>query len=88
MTFPSPSSDIERWRGETDARLRDAERRLEALNGNIARGADALQALTLSMTEFKSELKGSVKAWGIVLSILGSTACAILVGCVVYFITH
>lgn len=81
-------SDIERWRGETDARIRDAERRLDALNGNIARGADALQALTLGMTEFKSELKGSVRAWGIVLSVISSAAVSILAGCAVYFLTH
>lgn len=81
-------SDIERWRGETDARLRDAERRLDALNGNISRGADALQQLTLGMTEFKSELKGSVRAWGIVLSLLSSVAVSILAGATVFFITH
>lgn len=79
-------TDIERWRGEADARLRDAERRLDALNGNIARGADALQQLTLGVSEFKSELKGQVKTWGIVMSLLGTAAVGILIGVVVHSI--
>lgn len=69
----SDLAGIERWRGETDARLRDAERRLEALNGNIARGADALQRLQLTV-------RGYTAVAAVVSPALTSVA--------VYFITH
>lgn len=77
-------SDIERWRGETDARIRDAERRLDALNGNIARGADALQALTLTVAGFQS----SVRTWGFIATLVLGIITPIATGVSVYFITH
>lgn len=77
-------SDMERWRGETDARLRDAERRLDSLNGNIARGADALQQLTLGVGEFKSEVKTTVRTWGIVIAALWTVGGGVIVA----YLTH
>jgi hypothetical protein len=86
--MPTPELENERWRGATDARLHDTERRLDALNGNIARVADNLGGLTLSVTEFKTEVKSSVKTWGLVLSFLISAAASVGIGCTVYFITN
>lgn len=76
--------DFARWRGETEQRLRDAERRLDALNGNIARGADALHQLTLRVAEFKT----SVRSWGAAVGLIATAVSPIATGAAVYFLTQ
>lgn len=78
------SIEMERWRGETEARIRDAERRLDAINGNIARGAEALQALTLGVAEHRS----TIRTWGLVGTMVLGIMTPVATGCLVYFITH
>lgn len=70
---------FERWRGETEQRLRDAERRLDALNGNIARGAEALQQLTLKVAEFKTSVRTWGAAVGFAAAVIGPAVSAIVV---------
>lgn len=72
--------NIEHWRGMVDQRIADHERRLLALNGNISKGADAINSLSLEV----GKLATKVALYAAVGGFLASASSAIAV----FFITH
>ena len=52
----------ERWRGATEARIRDAERRLDTLNGNLEKNAAAIGQLAVEGAKTRTRLAGLIVA--------------------------
>lgn len=76
--------ELERWRGGVDSTLADHERRLQSINGSIARSASATQNLTLEVAKFTSRI-------GVMVTVAGGTIgflSAIGSGVTVYFLTR
>jgi hypothetical protein len=78
-------SDYEtaRWRGTVDATLDDHERRLEAINGNIAAGVEAVHELAVEVatTRQRVAIYAGLAAGG------ASIAGSVLVGVTIYALT-
>lgn len=77
---PEMERGLAHWQGRTDARVEDAERRLNAVNGNIERMGQALSQLDRTVA-------------GLVAKVAVASAFAALVGSgamtlIVYFISH
>ena len=73
MSTPNPS--LERWQGRTDARVDDAERRLEAVNGDLARIWQSLGKLNATV----AGLVVKVAVGAVIGGLLGSAVSMILV---------
>lgn len=66
-----------------DQRILEHERRLLALNGNIAKGADAINALTLEV----GRLGTKVAIYASVAGFFAAAASAVITSVIVYFMT-
>ena len=77
-------AELLRWQGSTDAKLEEHERRLLAINGNIAKGADALTSLALEV----GKLSTRVAVYAAIGGLVASTVCSIATGVTVYFLTQ
>ena len=75
--------DQARWRGSVDATLHEHDRRLDAINGNIAAGAEALHELTVEVatTRQRVAIYAAFAAGG------ASIAGSVIVGISIYAIT-
>lgn len=62
------------WRGQADARMTDAERRLDALNGNIEKTADRLGKLETAV----ATLRTKVAIWSAIGAAVGAGAISAL----------
>lgn len=67
--------NFDHWRGQVDERIAQHERRLLALNGNIAEGAKAINALALEV----GKLATKVALYAAVGGFLASASSAVAV---------
>lgn len=84
MSEPLVPPELLRWQGETDARIDEHGRRLNAINGHIRDGATALNAVALEL----GKLGTKMAIWSAVGGIIASTVTAIASGLAVYFLTR
>lgn len=73
-----------RWEGRTEERLEEHDRRLDTINGSIARGAGAL-------VELRLEVKGlatRVGVWAAVGAAVSSAVVSVAVGIAVAVLTN
>ena len=75
-----PEIELSRWQGSTDARVDDAERRLDAVNGNIERVWQAIGKLDRTVAGIAARV---AIASGIA-ALIGSAGAMVAV----YFITR
>ena len=71
----TPDPDLARWQGRTDARVDDAERRLDALNGTLERVWQAMAKLDRTV----AGLVVKVAVGAVIGGLLGSVVSMILV---------
>lgn len=78
MTDDTPRG-FDHWRGTVDQRITDHERRLLSINGNIAKGTEAITLLTLEV----GKLATKVALYAAIGGFIASTAT----GAAVFFLT-
>ena len=68
-----------RWEGEMQARMADAERRLDAINGSIQAHAAASNNLAVTVGGLTSEVKTRAAVWSTLGSLFGGGVVSVLV---------
>lgn len=74
---------LDHWRGTVDEKLSDHERRLSAINGNVAEGAKAITTLALELGKLATKVGVYAGIGGLVAAAVSSGVTALIV----YFLT-
>lgn len=68
------------WRGTVERTLEEHERRLQAINGNIAAGVNAINQMSVTIAGLATRVA--------LISSFGGLVGSAVVGVAVYFLTH
>lgn len=78
------TDNLDLWRGRTDQRIYEHDRRLDAINGSIKEGSDAITALAIEMGKLTTRVGVYAAIGGVVAASVSSGLTAIIV----FFLTR
>lgn len=64
--------DLERWRGSTEAHIRENSRRLDGINGSISRIEDDIGEMKVQLTTELAVLRTKVALWSAIGGLVGA----------------